>query len=358
MRRHSLRIPAALALVGLALAACSERAVGGDAGSADESVLQAAQYDGDDRQEFLEACAADEGTMQFYTAQNEDLWTPLTRGFQDRYPDLSIETTRRTSGETAEAIVTEAQAGRSRVDVIEVKDMVMFDLQDHLVPFESPEFAAYDDDAFGPDNKYVIADRIAYGLVYNTNLVAEDEVPQRFEDLLEPRWKDQMAMTTTLLGTQYIGLVQHKYGNEGVEQLGSQGIRTQAVSSDAISSLVAAGEAQLSPSVSLAGVDDLKEQGAPVEWVPVEAHWTDGAIGLSATADHPCTGMLFIDFVLSIDGQTINPSYLSARTDVADNPSLAGVEPITVWEIVGEDRVYNDAYAEWTGLIGEYIIGG
>ena len=114
----------------------------------------------------------------------------------------------------------------------------------------------------------------------------------------------------------------------------------------------------ISPSVSLAGVDDLKKDNAPVEWVPVDAHWTDGAIGLAADAKNPCTGMLFIDFVLSKEGQTINPSYLSARTDVENNPRLEGIEPLTVWDIVGEDRTYNEAYEEWTELINEYIIGG
>jgi ABC-type Fe3+ transport system substrate-binding protein len=122
--------------------------------------------------------------------------------------------------------------------------------------------------------------------------------------------------------------------------------------------MVAAGEAAISPSVSLAGVDDLKADGAPVEWAPVDTHWTDGAIGIAAEAKNPCTGMLFIDFVLSEEGQTINPSYLSAREDVPKSEALADIEPATVWEIVGEDREYNDAYEEWTALINEHIIGG
>jgi iron(III) transport system substrate-binding protein len=357
VRRHSLRIPATFALLSLALTACGESAAQNEDEASGNPVVEAATYDGDDRQEFLEKCAADEGTLQFYTAQNEDLWQPLTARFQEMYPDLSMETTRRTSGETAEAIVTEGEAGQSKVDVIEVKDMVMNDLRDYLTSYTSPEFDAYPEEAFGEDNKYVTADRIPYGLTYNTTLVAPDEVPESFEDLLDPRWKGQMALTTTLLGTQYIGLVEHLHGEEGVAQLGAQEIRTQAVSSDAITSMVAAGEAAISPSVSLAGVDDLKADGAPVEWVPVDTHWTDGAIGISAEAKNPCTGMLFIDFVLSEEGQTINPSYLSAREDVPENEALSGLEPVTVWEIVGDDREYSEAYEQWTELINQNIIG-
>jgi iron(III) transport system substrate-binding protein len=350
----------AIAALSLALAACGETAAQSDEEDSGSSnpVTEAAQYDGADRQEHLEACAADEETLQFYTAQNEDLWQPLTTAFQEKYPDLSIETTRRTSGETAEAIQTEGQAGRGKVDVIEVKDMVMFDLQDFLTPFKSPETDAYEDEAFGPDNKYVTADRIAYGLVYNTDLVAPGDVPESFEDLLDPKWKDQMALTTTLLGTQYIGLVDHVHGEDAVKQLGAQGIRTQAVSSDAITSLVAAGEAAISPSVSLAGVNDLKKDGAPIEWVPVDAQWTDGAIGIAADAKNPCTAMLFIDFTLSKEGQTINPSYLSARTDTEVPEQLEGLEPISVWDIVGDDRTYNEAFQQWTDLINQFIIGG
>lgn len=338
---------------------------GGDAGGTDASpepqdpVQRAATYSGADRQQYLEQCAAKEGALSVYTGQQTDLWQPLKDAFEKKYPGIKVDTTRRTSAQTAEALTQESKAGVAKADVVDVKVEVMESLLDIMAPFDSPELANFDKDAIGTDGKYVVSDQIAYGIVYNTNVVKDP--PKTSEDLLDPRFKGQMAMSTTLLGTQWVGWMYKKYGEDFIKKFGEQNIHTTDANTDAIISQVAAGEVALAPGINLSGMVALKEKakGAPIEWLPVDPQWTQGSLSLVAKAPHPCAAMLYIDFELSKEGQTINPLYMSARTDVPVPPMMEGIHPVSIWDIVGshDAKAYKAASKKWTELIDQYIIG-
>lgn len=336
-----------------------------DSSSADSSqepqdpVQQAATYSGADRQQFLEQCATKEGALSVYTGQQTDLWQPLKDAFEKKYPGIKVDTTRRTSAQTAEALTQEAKAGVNKADVVDVKVEVMESLLDIMTPFDSPELESFDKAAIGTDGKYVISDQIAYGVVYNTNEVKDP--PKSSEDLLDPRFKGQMAMSTTLLGTQWVGWMYKKYGEDFIKKFGEQNIHTTDANTDAIISQVAAGEIAVAPGINLSGMVALKDKSkdAPIEWLPIDPQWTQGALSLVAKAPHPCAAMLYIDFELSKDGQTINPLYMSARTDVPVPEMMNGIHPVDIWEIVGshDAKAYQDASKKWTQLIDQYIIG-
>ncbi|GAA1513125.1 ABC transporter substrate-binding protein [Nocardioides humi] len=348
-------------VVGAVTSVAAVLVLAGCGGGSDESarVDQAARYAGDDRQGYLEECAREEGSLSVYTAQNTDLWQPLKEGFQRKYPGIKVETTRRTSAETAETLSKEARAGVDKADVVDVKVEVAESLLELLAPFSSPELAAYPEGAIGPDDRYVISDQIPYGIVYNTDKVSDP--PKTSEDLLRPEFKGHIAMSTTLLGTQWVGWMESRYGEEFLERLGEQDVRTTDANGNAIIAQVAAGEALVAPAVDLAGVEALKSGGkvAPIAWLPIDSHWTQGALSMAAKAPHPCAAMLYIDYELSAEGQTINPLYLSARDDVPAPEAVQGEnEPVDIWEIVGEHsaQAYQDASRRWTELVDRYIV--
>ena len=81
------------------------------------------------------------------------------------------------------------------------------------------------------------------------------------------------------------------------------------------------------------GVEDRKKKGAKVDWVgvaPVIAKF--GTIGLAAHAPHPNAGKLFIDFVLSREGQMVIESCerLPARPDI-EADSLKAFKGIKIY---------------------------
>jgi iron(III) transport system substrate-binding protein len=87
-----------------------------------------------------------------------------------------------------------------------------------------------------------------------------------------------------------------------------------------LAQLVAAGEGLLDVNIPIASVERMKEKGAPIGWTAVgAAPAIMVGIGLSSQAPHPNAAKLYMDFVLSREGQKLmrTPGRLVARADMA-----------------------------------------
>ncbi|HYY25693.1 MAG TPA: hypothetical protein VE689_09395, partial [Candidatus Udaeobacter sp.] len=83
---------------------------------------------------------------------------------------------------------------------------------------------------------------------------------------------------------------------------------------------VAAGEGVLDINIPASSVDRMKEKGAPIDWTALGvAPAVMVGIGLAAQAPHPNAAKLFMEFVLSRDGQKLHQGFgrLVARSDLA-----------------------------------------
>jgi iron(III) transport system substrate-binding protein len=78
------------------------------------------------------------------------------------------------------------------------------------------------------------------------------------------------------------------------------------ISGGAMHELLAAGEMPMSISIFRNHVLAAKPKGAPTEWVPLDLSPTNaGGVALPAAANSPHAALLFIDFLLSPEGQKI-----------------------------------------------------
>jgi iron(III) transport system substrate-binding protein len=144
-------------------------------------------------------------------------------------------------------------------------------------------------------------------IAYNTGLVKAEEAPKIFADLLDPKWKGKIAVDEK--NFSWYGAMTQKWGKEKTQRymrtLAKQDIQLRN-GQTLIAQLMAAGE--FSVAMVLAHrIEKMKEQGAPVEWVttldPVTASLHP--IGIAAKAPHPNAAKLFVDFILSKDGQQL-----------------------------------------------------
>ena len=72
------------------------------------------------------------------------------------------------------------------------------------------------------------------------------------------------------------------------------------------------------------GIDELQQKGAPVEWVapkPTTANVLP--IAVAKNAQHPNAGKLFMDYMLSEDGQKL----LSSMSRTPVRPGIAATNP-------------------------------
>lgn len=348
-----------VALLSVAVTACSgggSVAKGATDKGANKTPAEVARYNGADRQAFLETCAKEEGSsVSFYTSQPPALWNAGVAAFKKKYPGMEVNVFRAPTGDLIERANQEAKAGSSLVDIINVKRLSVSGIQDLMTPMLSPEFEAYPARAISDDKKFVNSDENVYGMLYNTNLIAANEVPKTTQDLLDPKWDGKMGLTGSTYGVHWVGLLDHLYGQAFVQKMGKQHMRVQDVASSNIAALVASGEVWLTPASTLAEAGGLQAKGAPVKWVPIDPNWASGSIGLTAKAPHPCGGMLYIDFLLSKVGQQANIDvfYESARKDMP-SPAVQGLDVYDVAAFDGGN--YSAAYKKWAALMDRYII--
>jgi iron(III) transport system substrate-binding protein len=161
-------------------------------------------------------------------------------------------------------------------------------------------------------------------MAYNSRLLKPDEVPRSYQELLLPKWKGKMGFV--LSHTEwYFAMLQmmgEEKGRQYMDALSKQNVHAR-IGSSLMSQLMLAGEFPLLISQYPTGVEELKKTGAPVDWIPLDP-WFVYPIGIAVTAknSHPAAARLYVDFVLSEEGQTFmrQLSRIPARKDVLPNP--------------------------------------
>jgi len=166
----------------------------------------------------------------------------------------------------------------------------------------------------------------------NTKLVKPEDAPKTWDDVLLPKWKGKMVVPDpriTNLTYYLLLLVNHGDARKDfIQQLAQQDLRFVRDSSDAARAL-AQGETALIPNMTDSNVARFAMEGAPIKAVEVDKGTiiSGGVINWVKDGPHPNAAKLFINWILSDEGQKVE-SELSAtlpmRQSVPDNrhPSL------------------------------------
>ncbi len=189
--------------------------------------------------------------------------------------------------------------------------------------------------------------------IVNTKLVGPDEL-KNYLDILNPKWKGKIVMndpTTAGSGLKWFGLVVRESlgpekGKEYMKNLAKQEpmiTRDQRLQMD----WVALGKYAVAIAPQRELVDEFQKLGAPIK--PLELfESTDispgsGNVALINRAPHPNAARLFINWLLTKEGQT---SYVkvfgspSARLDV----STEGLDPSTIPDPKGKYFIPSEAF--------------
>lgn len=173
----------------------------------------------------------------------------------------------------------------------------------------------------------------------NTTMVKEGEI-KSYKDLLSPKWKGKLSLFDPTVGgsaNQWVaGLMVHVYGwDEGAKFLRELAKQEPVITRDGRLQIewIAHGKYAVAIAARRENVSDFKAMGAPIDWVePVEGGEISsgtGAMGLVEKAAHPNAAKVFVNWLLSKEGQTIFVKAFgspSARTDVPTE----GLDPDTV----------------------------
>ena len=272
-------------------------------------VTSAAAWGGAAAQRGLAEGAKKEGKIVFYTSMESEFAGALTRAFEAKYPFVKTDVFRSTHEKILSRMNVERQTGIYTADVISVGEFETYHLQRRgfVAPYKSP-FAAVFPDGFKDPNGYWtdLYDNLIV-TAYNTSRVKREEMPRRYEDLLQPRWKGRMALDQNedRWFANMLYLMGDKRGLEFMQSLAKQDIAIRSGRS-LVTQLLGAGEFDLQIVAYWYRPYLMKKQGAPVDWVGLEpAIVALHPISMAEKAPNPNAAKLFIDFALSDEGQKL-----------------------------------------------------
>jgi iron(III) transport system substrate-binding protein len=289
----------------------------------------------------LVKAAVKEANLMIYGTTQIDHMHGIIKHFNQKYP--AIKTNYHRQGTTAvyERILREVRAGMFNADAyggIGGLQAWLLAQKGVLAAYNSPERTAINANLKDKEGYWTAAYTVSFVMAYNTRLVARSEAPRSYEDFTSPKWKGRMWLNeddTEWYATMFEIMGRDK-ATQFMRRLAQQDLRFGRDPSLAIE-LLCAGEFSMMIGVHFHHTERVRQKGCPVDWVAVEPGYNRPpiAISLAKNAPHPSAGKLFIDFILSRDGQKIIQDIAlryPVRSDVELSGSLLKLKGIRFWD--------------------------
>ncbi|WP_205473065.1 ABC transporter substrate-binding protein [Nocardioides sp. SYSU D00038] len=350
--RRTAALPLAIAAV-LALGAC-----GGSADDAPSSTTPEPTADVGDASavtpvddEVLEA-AKEEGEVLMYTNAEDQQTAPIKKAFEAAYPEITLRSLPLEDQQMFQRYDTEVATGSPTADVVMSNDALGwldFIEAGNVEPYADPNAANLPDYATLGPGVYAISEDPVIAL-FNKALLPEAEQPTTMEGLAAMAEELDGRIGTTALDNSvaygatsaYLG----KYGEDGWANLEAIGPHASVeASSGPLATKLAQG--QYAAAFFVGGavrafiVDDVAK-------VVNYRYFEDGTpllprgLGVTAEAPHPNAGKVFLNWMLSVEGQ-------EAACEGGFTPYRDGVEcdfglPQVIAAVGGEDNLNIGTY--------------
>src|SRR5262249_39239389 len=230
----------------------------------------------------------------------------------------------------SEAILTrtlnESRSGRFEADVIETAGPEMEALTREKLPqqFAAPALAGLVASALRPDGAWVATRYSIYAAAYNTGAVAAADVPRRYEDLRDAKWKGRLGIEAD--DANWFSAVVGALGEPAALDLFRDIVARNGMSvrkgHSLLANLVVSGEVPLALTAYGYRVDRLMKDGAPIDkvYLPPVIGLPTG-VAVLRRAPHPSAALLFAEFMLT-DAQALmaQRGYVVTRRDLAAIP--------------------------------------
>ena len=303
---------------------------------------------------LLELAEAEGGVLNLYCSMNGEEAEEIPAAFEEA-TGISVERYRASSQDVMTRIVEEADADATASDAtcVNGSEGVVLQREGLLAPLQI-QVEGYPDDQV--TDTYAWSYINAYAPMWNTNRVAEAEVPQSWEDVFGHDGRIGMEVKAfdwfATLVEDYFMAEKGMTEEEAIQVFRDAAENAVLVDGNSVTGqLLASGEFDMATAYSwIAG--DLINDGAPVAWQPpVEPLVArPNVVGILAEAEHPATALAYIEFLLD-EGQEI----LAEHGRTPSNPTVEGglPEDIEVLSIDLEQML--DEREKWESLYTEVL---
>ncbi|TMH45107.1 MAG: extracellular solute-binding protein [Betaproteobacteria bacterium] len=290
-----------------------------------------------------------------YTSGQAEDFNVLAKAYEKKY-GVKVTMWRAGSEKVLQRAVTEARGGRYSVDVVETNgpELEMLQREGLAQAVKSPHLADIIPAAKQPHGEWVGTRLNVYALAYNTKAVKKDELPKRYEDLADPRWKGRLGIEAD--DSEWLAGLAAQFGEAHVVELFKNIVQKNGISvrrgHTLLTQLVVSGEVPLALTVYNYKAEQFKNDGAPIDWFVIgKAVARPNGVAVMKRAPHPHAAVLWYDFELSEEAQRV----LAKRDFVPTNRKVE--TPLNkVPLLVVDPKVMLEQQAKWTKLYEELFV--
>lgn len=306
-----------------------------------------------------------EGAFVLYSTDPEQGQAKLLASFNKMFPKIKTNYVRLQAGALYAKVLSERQAKSYLVDVIQISDMGMildFQKRGGFTQYISPEMAAFKPEYKStPEGFWTWGSVIMAGISYNPNNVSAADAPKKWEDLLDPKFKDAINVKVSNSGLQHgvWYMLKPILGMDYFKQFAKQKPRAFDSYVQQYGRLVD-GQDKVIMGAQYSGYIEFKAKGAPLAFVFPETGVpaVSETYGIVADGPHPNAAQLFMDWFLSPVGQQALAEALLLHSPRDDVPAPAGSVPLkdmkllipADWNAFEKDRP--EFAKEWDRIVG------
>jgi len=311
------------------------------------------------------AKAEAEGEVVIYATNPEAGEAKVLAAFRQAFPKIKTSYVRLQAGALYSKVLAERQAKSFLVDALQISDMGMildFQKRGGFIQYISPEMAAFKPEYKStPEGFWTWGSVIMAGIAYNPKNVAEADAPKKWEDLLDPKWKDAINVKVSNSGLQHgvWYMLKPILGMDYFKKLAEQKPRAFDSYVQQYGRLVD-GQDKVIMGAQYSGAIEFTAKGAPIGFVFPELGLpaVSETYGIVADGPHHNAAELFMDWFLSPIGQQALSDALLLHSPRPDVPAPAGSVPLkdmkllvpADWNEFEKDR---PSFAkEWDRIVG------
>jgi len=270
--------------------------------------------------------AKNEGKLTFYASLSVTDFKAVGDAFMKKYPFIKFEYWRVGSSTlNLQKNLMDKRAGKMVADVLQLNgsDINIFRREGLMQMHVSPETKDWQKGFADPEgywNAYYTSNNC---WAYNTKMVNEKDVPKSYDDFLDPKWKGNIGFGSSET-EWYEGMMQSMGREKALAFMKRFAGQVKIYNGKTLSmQMCAAGEFPIVKGILHRAVDMIK-MGAPIKVIDLPTPTLAGlrVLTLTAGGPHPNAGKLFIDFMLSKEGQEtlVKINYHPIRMDVKVDP--------------------------------------
>jgi len=279
------------------------------------------------------AAAKKEGKVTLYASLNPPVLDRVVAGFRKAYPEIAVEQLRAVASLSTSRADQEKENGLDGADVMMNAEKMWFlkHAKAHaLLKPVGPAATAWRSEYLEEGTVAMVGFGVI-GIPYSTTQVKNP--PQDFGDLLKPEFKDKIGMAglVATFSVAWYDWLEKQQGSDYFVKLKAQNPKMYP-GSTGISQAISAGEIAVGNFTDTAATTPLIEQGAPIGYVvPKGTLGYQNYAAVLGWAKRPNAALVFLDYVMSREGQTIWHSKKDSASPLPDIPGSLDPKSIAVW---------------------------